>query len=134
MDIVFNLLLFIHLVALVVGAATNVAMPLIGRQMAGSAPDVRERLGTIGRTLSMNSRIALAVLVFSGIALLWVRYGGVDGASDWFWAKMALVVVVIILAIVGAIAGPGRINPRVFGVATRLLLLGIVFTAVFAFN
>ena len=134
MDIVFNILLFIHLVSLVIGAATNVAMPLIAGQMARAAPETRAALGTIARRLSFNSRAALAVLVLSGIALLQVRYGGVEGQSAWFWAKMALVVLVIGLVVAGALIPPGRINPRIYGALTRVVLLGIVLCAVFAFN
>jgi hypothetical protein len=39
MDLAFDLLLMLHFGALVVGGATNVAMPLLGRQMAGATPE-----------------------------------------------------------------------------------------------
>lgn len=134
MDITFNILLFIHLVALVVAAATNVAMPLVGAQMNRVPPEARANLGLIARRLSMNARAGLAVLVVSGVALLWVRYGGVEGQSAWFWAKMVLVGVAIVLSIVGMIVPPARLNPRIFGGIARAILLGIIFTAIFAFN
>ena len=134
MDIASNLLLFIHLVALAVGAATNIAMPLVAGQMARAAPDTRAALGAIARRLSINARVAVAVLVASGIALLQVRYGGTAGQNGWFWAKMALVAVVVVLVVIGAVVPPGRLNPRIFGNLTRVMLLAIVLTAVFAFR
>lgn len=54
MDLGFNILLFVHLVALVVGAATNVAMPLVAGQMARAAPEARAGLGAIARALGIN--------------------------------------------------------------------------------
>ena len=134
MDIAFNLILFVHFVALVVGTATNVAMPIVSRQAAKAPPEARAGFGAIGRALSLNARVALALLVVSGIILLQLRYGGVTGMNAWFWAKMVLVGTVIILVVVGTVLGPGRLNPRLFGAITRLVLLGIILTAVFAFN
>jgi hypothetical protein len=129
-----NILLFIHLVAFAVGVATNVAMPLVMRQMAAAAPEAKAGYGAISRKLSMNGRVALGVLVLSGVALVWLRYGGVAGLDTWFWVKMILVAVIVLLMVALAVVDPGRINPRILGTLTRLLLLGIVFAAVFAFN
>ena len=134
MDLGFNILLFIHLVALVVGAATNVAMPLVGGQMARAAPEARAGLGAIARALGINARIAIAVLIASGLAMVWVRYGGFDLFNTWFWVKMVLVVLIVALMVVGSVLPPGKINPRLFGMMARVALLGIILTAVFAFN
>lgn len=131
---VSNILLFIHLVAFAVGVATNVAMPLVMRQMALAPAEAKAGYGSIGRKLSMNARAALGVLVLSGIALFWLRYGGVAAFGIWFWIKMVLVVVIVLLMVGVAAVGPGRINPRIFSTVTRLVLLGIVLAAVFAFN
>jgi len=129
-----NILLFIHLVALVVGAATNVAMPLVMRQMAKATPDAKAGYGAIARQLGFNAQVALGVLVLSGIVLVWIRYGGVAGLDAWFWAKMALVALIVVLMIVRFMPVAAGISPRVFASLTRLVLLGIVLTAVFAFN
>ena len=134
MDLGFNILLFVHLVALVVGAATNVAMPLVAGQMARAAPEARAGLGAIARALGINTRIAVAVLIASGLAMVWVRYGGFDLFNTWFWVKMVLVVLIVALMVVGSVLPPGKINPRLFGMVARVVLLGIILTAVFAFN
>ena len=133
MDYFFDFLLICHLVALGVGAATAIAMPIVASRMAGATPEGRQLLGGIAGRLGLNSRIAVGVLVLTGLLMIWVRYGGVDGMNVWFWVKMALVVVIIGSIIAGA-AGRGRINPAVLGWISRLSLLGVVIAAVLAFN
>jgi len=133
MDYVFDFLLICHLIALGVGAATAIAMPIIGSRMAGATPEGRTLLGGISARLGVNSRIAVGVLVVSGGLMIWLRYGGVDGMNIWFWVKMVLVAV-IILALITSVIGRGRVNPAVLGWITRLSLLGVVIAAVLAFN
>lgn len=66
--------------------------------------------------------------------MVWVRYGGFDLFNTWFWVKMVLVVLIVGLMVVGFVLPPGKINPRLFGMVARVVLLGIILTAVFAFN
>lgn len=134
MDILFQVLLIIHLVAFGVGITTTIAMPLVMSLVPKVAPESRPLFGALGLRFSTNARIALAVLIASGIAMVIVRYGGVDGLNEWFWAKMALVVVVLAAIVAGALAKPGTLNPKVMGWITRLSMLGIVITAVLAFT
>jgi len=133
MDMVFNLLLVTHLVALVVGTATAVVMPVLMPRLAVATPEGRQLLGGVGKQLSLNSRIAFGVLLLSGIGMVYVRYGGFEGLSPWFGVKLGLVGLVLVLMIVSAI-WPKALNPRVFGWVSRLSLLGIVVSAVLAFN
>ena len=135
MDLVFSLLLIIHLAALVVGGATNVAMPLLGRQMAGASPDVMVRLGPIARRLQLNSQVALALLVATGVTMLWLRYDG-DGLAlgPWFLAKMSFVAVILLTLVASLVLGPAAVNPRIFGTIMRVALIGIVVCSVMTFN
>jgi putative membrane protein len=134
MDITFQLLLLTHLAALIFGTATAVAMPVIMRRMAGATPDGRQMLGGIGQRLARNSQISFGVLVLSGVAMMIVRYGGVDGMNGWFWAKIALVGVMVVMMIAAALLKPGTINPRLQMWIARLSLIGVIVSAVFAFN
>jgi hypothetical protein len=102
--------------------------------MGGATPEGRQMLGGIGAMLGRNSRFAFGALILSGVAMVFVRYGGVEGMNSWFWVKMGLVGVIVVAMIVGAVARPGSVNPGVMGWITRLALLGIVIAAVFAFN
>jgi uncharacterized membrane protein len=135
MDTAFNILLIVHLGSLVVGGATNVAMPLIGRQMVGASPDMLSRFGPIARRLQLNSQIALGLLVLTGIAMLWLRYGGnVAGLGPWFIAKLAFVALILATLVVSLVARPGAINPQIFGMTMRIALIGIVVCSVMTFG
>lgn len=134
MDLTFNVLLIVHLAAFGLAIATTVAAPLVGSRMALATQDSRPLLGGIGKQLMINARIAFGLLLITGIAMVYVRYGGFEGQSVWFFVKMGLVVVVLIAMIIGIVAKPGTISPRVMGWVTRLALAGIIISAVMAFN
>lgn len=134
MDFTFNILLIIHLAAFGLGIATTVAAPLVGSRMTLAAPDSRPLLGGIGKQLQLNARIAFGILLISGIAMVYVRYGGFEGQGAWFFIKMGLVVVILAAMLLGVFAKPGTINPRVMGWITRLSMAGIIISAVMAFN
>lgn len=134
MDLVFNFLLIVHLAAFGLGIATTIAAPLVGSRMALATPDSRPLLGGIGKQLMINARIAFGLLLITGISMVFVRYGGFEGQSVWFFIKMGLVAVVLVAMIIGAVTKPGTISPRVMGWITRLAMAGIVISAVTAFN
>ncbi|WP_332687488.1 hypothetical protein [Devosia sp.] len=134
MDLTFNILLIIHLAAFGLAITTTIAAPLIGSRIGAVPPDARPLLGGIGKRLSINARIAFGLLLLTGIAMVYVRYGGFEGQSVWFFIKMGLVVVVLIAMIIGIVAKPGTISPQVMGWITRLAMAGIVISAVMAFN
>lgn len=86
-----NLLLWIHIVALVAGGSNTVVMPIIGVVMP-----------IIGATLSKvdeQTRVTLFTIGFhmatarNGPLLLLLKYGGLEGATPWFRAKMVSMVV-----------------------------------------
>jgi len=133
MDVLFNILLICHLGALGLGATSAIGAPIVMSRMAGATPEGRQMLGGIAARFGFNARIAVGVLVVTGVLMVWLRYGGVDGLGAWFWVKMALVAVIIAAMIVSQVAR-GRVNPGVMGWITRLSLLGVVIAAVFAFN
>lgn len=135
MDLAFSILLMIHLAALVVGGATNVAMPVIGRQMAGASPEVMTRLGPVALRLRVNAHVALAVLVATGAAMLWLRYdGNAVGLGPWFVAKMGFVILIVASLVAGLMLRPGAVSPRTMGMVTRIALVGIVVCSVMTFG
>jgi putative membrane protein len=134
MDLTFNILLIIHLAAFGLAISTTIVAPLIGSRMASAPPEARPLLGGIGKRLSLNARLAFGLLLLTGIGMVYLRYGGFEGQSVWFFIKMGLVVVVLIAMIVGIVAKPGTISPRLMGWITRLAMAGIVISAVMAFN
>lgn len=74
--------------------------------------------------------------------MLFARYGGFDGVSHWFWAKMGLVALLAAGVVTSAIsarkmrAGDAAATQRVrIGrIVSVLSLLGIVVSAVLAFG
>lgn len=136
MSIVFNFLLFIHLVALVVGASTNVAMPIIAGRMAAAGPDAKAALGGIAGQLARNSSRALWTLIGTGLAMvaIVVWRGTVTSPSPWFIAKIGIVLTILALMVVRGLPVAKRLKPSTFGVITRVCLLGIIFCSVMAFN
>lgn len=142
MDILFDIALFAHLISLFAVGAIVIAVPAVAGPMATAAPDVRGLLGGIAKQIGALSRLAFLVLLVSGPLMVWLRFGGIDGMNAWFWVKMGLIVVVIACMLANgyfrARAQKGDAGAaRLAGVAanlSRLSLVGIVATAVLAFN
>ena len=136
MSIVFNLLLFTHLVALVVGAATNVVMPILVGRAATAGPEGKSLIGAVAGTMSKNSRRALLTLVGTGLAMvaIVVWQGRVSSPSPWFIAKIVLVVMILGLLLARSVPALKNVNPATFGLLTRIVLLAIIFCSVMAFN
>lgn len=129
-----QLLLITHFVGLMLVAAAF--LPLLGMMgKEGSAP-------TTSRLLTQFGHWGIIVLLVSGPVLLFVRYGGFDGVSHWFWAKMGLIVLLAAGVVTSALsarkmrAGDAVAARRVRTgrIVSVLSVLGIVVFAVLAFN
>jgi uncharacterized membrane protein len=134
MDLVFNVLLVLHLAAFGLGISTTFVAPIIGARIPKAPAEARPTLlGIMGR-LTLNARVAMGLLLATGIALVVVRYGGFEGLSPWFYVKMGLVAFILVLMVLGIVLKPGTLNPKVMGWLTRLSMAGIIVSAVMAFN
>ncbi len=81
MDLTFNTLLIVHLAAFGLGISTTFVAPIIGSRMPKAPPEARPTLlGILGR-LTLNARVAMGLLLVTGIAMAFVRYGGFEGLS-----------------------------------------------------
>lgn len=134
MDIVFDVLLVLHLLAFGLGISTTIVAPLLGARLPTAAPETRQTLLGVMARLTLNARVAVATLVLTGIAMMFVRYDGFAGQNGWFQAKMTLVAVIVLAVLAGVLLKPGTLNPRIMAWVTRLSMLGIVISAVLAFN
>lgn len=108
MEILNDILFWIHLVALAIGGSASFGLFVMRPFMRGATAETRPTLFQIGAALSRNGMIALALLLVTGPLLVWLKYGGLGGVSVWFWVKMAL-----ILVQVAAIAVAGRARRRI---------------------
>lgn len=137
-----GLILFvIHIGAFVAGGANSVIMPIIGPRMAAATPEVRGQLMGVVEGVAKVGKYAMATLLISGVLVLWLKWNWVV-PNNWFWAKMALIVVMIVFIALnemnarkakqGDKDAAGR--SKMFGQLTGLAFLGVLVSAVFAFN
>jgi putative membrane protein len=137
-----GLLLFvIHIVAFVAGGANSVVMPIIGSKMPSATPETRGALMGIAEALGRTGKIAMATLLVTGILVLWLKWNWTI-PSLWFWAKMGFIVLMIVFISMNETttkrAAPGDAEAakrsKMLGQLTGLAFLGVILSAVFAFN
>jgi putative membrane protein len=141
MNILVEILLWLHIVALVVGGTNSVVMPVIGSRMAGAAAETRAVLFSITERLANLGKGAMLVLLVTGPLMLWLRYGWVV-PGVWFWVKMALIVVMLVTITMAAANGKkaqagdaaAAVRARQFGMITAVAFLGVLLSAVLAFG
>jgi putative membrane protein len=142
MGIAINLILWVHLVSVALAGSTAFSMPLLRRMAAQAEPAHRPVFMPIMAKLAALGRMALVLLILSGLALLWTKYTGFSGQNGWFHLKMLLVVLLSALAIFSiynarwAAAGDAAAISR-RATLSRLvtsLVMAIILAAVFAFN
>jgi uncharacterized membrane protein len=140
--LVIGLILFvIHIVAFIAGGANSVVMPIIGAKMATATPETRGTLVEIAERLAKVGKYAMATLLVSGVLVLWFKWNW-NVPNLWFWAKMGFIVLMIVLismnemAAKKARAGDREAGARSarLGQLTGLAFLGVIASAVFAFN
>lgn len=142
MDILNNILLWIHLLALVGGGAGSVAMPIIAAQMASASPEARPVLGAVQRRIVTVGRGAVVVLLITGPLLFWLKWNFTAPSMTWFGIKMLFVLLILVGLIIGGInmkkAAAGDKGAQAMmmrmGMLTSGSLLVVVLAAVFAFN
>lgn len=135
------ILFIIHIVAFVAGGANSVLMPILGPRLAAATPDGRAQLMGLVEAVAKIGKYAMATLLISGVLVLWLKWDWVI-PNFWFWVKMALIVVMLVLislnemnakrAKAGDTTAPAR--SKMFGQLTGLAFLGVIVSAVFAFN
>ena len=141
MTVIALLLFIVHIVAFVAGGANSVVMPIVGAKMATAAPDVRETLVDITERLARVGKYAMATLLVTGVLVLWLKWNW-QVPNNWFWAKMGFIVLMIVFINLNernarkAQAGDSEAGRRsaLFGQLTALAFLGVIASAVFAFN
>ena len=139
---VLGLILFIiHIVAFIAGGANSVIMPVLGPRLATATPEVRGQLMGVVEGVAKVGKYALATLLISGVLVLWLKWNWVI-PNNWFWAKMGFVALMIVFIAINemnarkARQGDMEAGKRaaMFGQLTGLAFLGVIVSAVFAFN
>jgi putative membrane protein len=140
-EILINLLIWAHILAFVAGGSNSVVGPVIAARAPGASPEVRAGYYDVMDRLAQVGKVSMMVLLISGPLILWLKYGGLGGASVWFWIKMALVVVMLVSIISGVInekkarAGDAAAAKLadIAHMVTGLAFAGVLLSAVLAF-
>ena len=142
MSVLINLLIWIHLLALAMGFAGGIGMSQVGPRLAAAAPDQRATWWPLVNVFGRIAHIGLGLLLITGPVILWLKYHGAGGLNAAFAIKMGLIVLAVI-AIGVSDWGKKRLKNgdeggakvmAASGPVTVLLMLGVVLSAVFAFN
>lgn len=136
-----NLLLWLHILGFVAGGATAVTMPLLERQLAAAAPERRSELFALGNRMIQVGKVAMGVLLISGPLMWWLKWGFTI-PNHWFFAKMGLIVVMLICIVSSGMAfkkmqaGDMSVAGRsaMLGLVTLVAGAGVLLSAVLAFN
>lgn len=141
MQVVGLILFIVHIVAFIAGGANSVVMPIIGSKMATATPDTRAALMDIAGRLANVGKVALVTLLVTGVLVLWFKWNWVI-PNLWFWAKTGFIVLMIVFISLNErnakSAKPGDVEAvkrgKMLGQLTALSFLGVILSAVFAFN
>ena len=142
MDIVNNLLFWLHFIGLGLGGVATFGLPVVGRQMPTATAETRPTLFKIANGLSSIGRAGFGVLIITGPLLFWLKWSGSAPEMAWFIAKMVFVLLLLILVIVAGITSKraqggdmaaGKRMPML-SIIGLVLFLGVLLCAVFAFN
>jgi uncharacterized membrane protein len=142
MDTLNQILLMLHFIGLAMGFSVSFSNMVMGGLIDKAAPAEKPVLGRFPMMMTRVGDIGLALLLVSGISLLFLKWGGFGAMPPAFHVKLALVVVLI--GLVGYIHalqkkvknGDASVMPRIqlFGKAAFLTALAIVVFAVLAFD
>jgi len=142
MDILNNLLFWLHFVGLALGGVASFGLPVVGAQMPTATAETRPTLFKVANGLTRIGRIGFGVLIVTGPLLFWLKWNGSAPAMAWFTAKMVFVLLLLILIIVAGITSKraqggdreaGKRMPML-GMIGMALMLCVIFCAVFAFS
>lgn len=142
MDYLNTALFWAHMMALALGGVASFGIPLLAARMGSAEPAARPVLAGAMEQFSKIGSAAIGTLILTGAVLVFSKYGGIGGLNGAFWAKMALVVVMIAVIVVnkrlGAKARAGDRDAAAKGAVMAkvaiALLAGVVLTAVLAFG
>lgn len=139
--VVGNIVKWIHLSSMVFAIGAAAVCSMLAAQAVKATDGSAETLWKVYDRLGPIAFIAFIVLLISGPTLFWVKYG-FGWLTVAFWIKMALIVALIVAVVfeerstrkvrAGDASAIGTMEAS--GYALRILELGIILAAVFAFN
>ena len=142
MDILVNILLWLHFMGLALGIGGGIALAFVGPRLIAATAGERDLLWTFEKFFGRVGGGGLIVLLITGPLMVWLKFGGTAGFTWWFSVKMVLVALAVIG--VGTHQWAGARFHRGDASAVPLLFIGgrvagasmvlAMLCAVFAFN
>jgi hypothetical protein len=138
-----DFVLFLHFVGLMMGSAGGLGTAIVMRRAQALPADQAPTLRALGPIFANVTAIGLALLLITGLTLVFGKWGGFENLPGLFWWKFALVLVVTALTVVAHLiyAQIKRTrNPAlgarlaVIGPASGISVLLIVLIAAYAFQ
>ena len=123
MAVVNELLLFLHFVGLMLGAAGGVSSSVLMRRALSMPPDQAQTVRGLGPMLAKLSLAGLVLLWVTGIVLVWTRWAGPGSLPGLFWVKF-IFILTLTAASVAIDVTYAQIKKGNAAVAARLPKLG----------
>src|ERR1700741_5420136 len=118
-----DFLLALHLVGLMMGAGGGFGSIIAQREAAARPTEESAVLRSLGPAMVNFSAIGLIVMLITGFALLFVKYGGFSDLPAMFWVKM-LFVTTLTFASIAVHLTYNQIKAGNAAAASRLPMLG----------
>lgn len=144
MDIftLLNVLLILHLVGLVLGFVGGRAHGVVMGKIGAASQETAALLWAFEAQASRAAFIGTAILVVTGLAMLYLKYGGFAGQGMLFYVKLALVAAVATAEIMRHLSAlrwragdPAmEVRTKAWGRFSGLAALSTLAVAVFNFN
>ena len=142
MDLVNDLIFWLHFMALALAGVAAFGIPLTAARIPGADPAARPALGQVIQIFSKVGSAGSGTLILTGLILIFTKYDGFGGHSPWFYAKLVLVAVLIGVIVVNkrlgarAMAGDHQaaLLARKLSMVSIGLLAAVVAAAVLAFG
>lgn len=105
MPVLNDILLWLHLLGLAMGAGVGIAMSRVGPALIAGDPNERARLWPLEKFLARVITTGLVLLLVTGPLMLWLKFGG-SAALGWpFMVKMFFVAATVVGVALGRWAG-----------------------------
>lgn len=142
MDILNTLVFWLHFMAMFLGGVAAFGIPLTASRIAGADPAARPALGQVIQLFSKVGSVGMGTLILTGVIMIFTKIGGFGGQSEWFYAKLVLVAVLVAVIVVSKRLGAKAMQGDMAAAKTGemlskisiLLLAAVVFSAVKAFG
>ncbi len=130
MDGLTTLALWVHFLSIGMAGMASLGIPVALMASKGATAQQRPAVGAILMKLAAFGRMAIALLIVSGLAIVWAKYGGGE-LNRWFHIKMVFVAAIVVLALYNKRNGAKASAGDAAAVA-RMPMLGKISIGLFA--